>query len=148
MGWRPGDNIRKRRAARAKAAETKANTDSFGIDKRLYSGGYYTNPEDMGTLFTETIPGLMGYIFGAEPDEDGNIDMKKVGKQMQDASKRRGLLQIIQDMMTDTPMPGPYKYDSMGSTAQERLLLKARNKYPKSTYTNPWLEASASKQLY
>ena len=102
----------------------------------------------MGTLFTETIPGLMGYIFGAEPDEDGNIDMKKVGKQMQDASKRRGLLQIIQDMMTDTPMPSPYKYDSMGSTAQERLLLKARNKYPKSTYTNPWLEASASKQLY
>ena len=144
MGWRLGDNIRKRRAARAKAAETKANTDSFGIDKRLYSGGYYANPEDMGTLFT----GLMGFLSGAEPDEQGNIDMKKVGKQMQDASKRRGLLQIIQDMMTDTPMPSPYKYDSMGSTEEERLLLKARNKYPKNTYTNPWLEASASKQLY
>ena len=148
MSWYPLKNIigniKEKKAKRAAEEETIANTDSFGIDKRLYSGGYYTNPEDMGTLFT----GLMGFLAGAEPDEEGNIDMKKVGKQMQDASKRRGLLQIIQDMMTDTPMPGPYKYDSMGSTAEERLLLKARNKYPKNTYTNPWLEASASKQLY
>lgn len=148
MSWYPLKNIigniKEKKAKRAAEEETIANTDSFGIDKRLYSGGYYANPEDMGTLFT----GLMGFLSGAEPDEQGNIDMKKVGKQMQDASKRRGLLQIIQDMMTDTPMPSPYKYDSMGSTEEERLLLKARNKYPEKTYTNPWLEASASKQLY
>lgn len=143
MGWRPGDNIRKRRAARAAESDSD-NVNQFGVNQDLYSGGFYTNPEDMGTLFT----GLMGFFAGAEPDEQGNIDMKKVGKQMQDASKRRGLLQIIQDMMTDTPMQSPYKYDSMGSTEEERLLLKARNKYPEKTYTNPWLEASASKQIY
>ena len=143
MGWRPGDNIRKRRAARAAESDSD-NVNQFGVNQDLYSGGFYTNPEDMGTLFT----GLMGFFAGAEPDEQGNIDMKKVGKQMQDASKRRGLLQIIQDMMTDTPIQSPYKYDSMGSTEEERLLLKARNKYPEKTYTNPWLEASASKQIY
>ena len=143
MGWRPGDNLRKRRAARGAESDSD-NVNQFGVNQDLYSGGFYTNPEDMGTLFT----GLMGFFAGAEPDEQGNIDMKKVGKQMQDASKRRGLLQIIQDMMTDTPMQSPYKYDSMGSTEEERLLLKARNKYPEKTYTNPWLEASASKQIY
>ncbi len=144
MSWYPGKNIIGNIKKRKATESDSKNVNQFGVNQDLYSGGYYANPEDMGTLFT----GLMGFLSGAEPDEEGNIDMKKVGKQMQDASKRRGLLQIIQDMMTDTPMPSPYKYDSMGSTEEERLLLKARNKYPESTYTNPWLEASASKQLY
>ena len=147
MGWKFGDNIRERRARRKDAADTAANTNQYGIDQRIF-GDYYKNPEDMGTLFTETLPGIMGYIFGAEPGEDGQIDMKKVGKKMQDASQRKGLLQIIQDMMTDTPLEEPYKYDSMGSTAQERHLLKARNKYPQGKYTNPWLASTASKQRY
>jgi hypothetical protein len=144
MSWYPGKNIvgniKKRRATESDSE----NVNQFGVNQDLYSGGFYNNPEDMGSLFT----GLMGYFMGAEPDEEGNIDMKKVGKQMQDASKRKGLLQIIQDMMTDTPLEEPYKYDSMGSTAQERHLLKARNKYPKSAYTNPWLSSTASKQMY